>query len=446
MEPPSPHPGGTWVGAGSTSIIPPADYWAYLEMMFPAQRHIIQALKGQSDNRLSEFIPEDLPPVTSAAAAILERVAADGWLRRETRSRCPNCDENLDEAETAQPACPFCGEAFSQHGGVVAAVVYVRSLAPGRTVDWVVAIHGMNTSGAWQEAFSWHLSTTWGRSVPVAVYKYGIIITGVLIAWRRRKLRNALRAKLAALRNEALAQGFSAKPDVIAHSFGTWLFGHLLLQELKQRPEDRLVFGRIILTGCILRPDFPWQKLQEAGLVEDVLNHYGDRDPVVPMAHFTIADSGPSGRRGFDGDAVINLRAAGYGHSDLFSIEKCIVHGKSHQNCTGATEGIRHLDHAYKRFWRPFLTLPAQELHTLPERADPATAWHPLPWLLRGTLFPFLALPLLLMLTALLTTLLGGWLQKFQSLLATFLEIGLTGLGLLTASIAATMLWRRFTR
>jgi len=36
----------------------------------------------------------------------------------------------------------------------------------------------------------------------------------------------------------------------------------------------------------------------------------------------TIVESGPSGRRGFDGDQVLNIQAVGFGHSDLFSIEK----------------------------------------------------------------------------------------------------------------------------
>jgi len=43
------------------------------------------------------------------------------------------------------------------------------------------------------------------------------------------------------------------------------------------------------------------------------------------FVHATIWDSGPSGRRGFDRDQVLNLRAEGYGHSDLFSILPLIL-------------------------------------------------------------------------------------------------------------------------
>jgi hypothetical protein len=48
------------------------------------------------------------------------------------------------------------------------------------------------------------------------------------VAWRRRKLQSQLRVKLAALEKEARHLGFKGKPDVVAHSFGTWLIGHLL--------------------------------------------------------------------------------------------------------------------------------------------------------------------------------------------------------------------------
>ena len=441
MPPPSAHAPRTWIGQGSTSIVPPADYWAYLAGVVPGPQ--LEQLQLLSARRLNEFTPSDLPPPEGTAVELLERVAGDGWLQRIQRQKCPNCRFELDEEQAAQPMCPDCGEAYIQHGGVTAETVYVRNLAKSRDVDWVVAIHGMNTTGAWQEAFGWHIGTTWGRSVPVAIYKYGIVIAGVIMAWRRHKLQHSLRGKLAALRAEAVARGFSGKPDVIAHSFGTWLFGHLLEDELTRGPEERLKFGRIILTGCVLRPDFNWKRIKDAGLVDDVLNHYGSKDAVVPLAHATIWDSGPSGRRGFDGDQVVNLRAEGCGHSDLFSIEKCVVNGKCRQDCTGAAGETRHLEHSYTRYWRPFLTLPRHELCGLPDRADPTTTWRPRPWPLRGTVFPFVALPFIVALLALLAAALGRGLWEVREILATVAGIGAVALALMLAAVAITGLWRQ---
>jgi hypothetical protein len=352
-----------WTGRGSTSIIPPPDYWAHLIGVASAAQ--IEQLQDLSDRRLTEFTPSDLAPPKDTALELLARVAADGWLSQEQRQRCPNCDFELDKEQAGLPTCPSCDEGYSQHGGLTTETVYVRRLPWSRSVDWVVAIHGMNTHGAWQEEFSWHLATTWGRSVPVAIYKYGILRVGVISARRRRKLQNELRNKLAVLRDQAHAHGFSGKPDVIAHSFGTWLLGHLIENELTRKPDGQLRFGRIILTGSILAPDFDWKRLTDSELVEDVLNHSASKDRIVPLARFAIRDSGPSGRRGFEGDQIINVRTEGCGHSDLFSIDKCIEGGKCCQRCTGAANEVRHLDYFYKRYWRPFLTLPSQELRQL---------------------------------------------------------------------------------
>ena len=431
----------TWIGKGSTSIVPPADYWSRLALVMPGLP--VKQLQQKSDLRLNEFTPGDLPPPENMAIELLQRLVGDGWLRQKQRQKCPNCAEVLSDEEVTQPICPYCQEAFGEHGGVTVETFYGRDLAPGRDVDWVIAIHGMNTSGAWQEAFTWHLATTWGQSVPVAVYKYGIVIAGVIMAGRRRTLRDNLRKKLATLRDEARTRGFLGKPDVIAHSFGTWMFGHLLEKELEREETNRLRFGRLILTGCVLRPDFDWKKIKDAKLVEDVLNHYGTKDSVVPLAHATIYDSGPSGRRGFDGHEVINVRAEGFGHSDLFSITKFVVAGKCFQKRTGATREMNHLEYAYNRYWQPFLTLPSEELPGLPDRADPAREWQQFPWPIRDTIFPFLALPVILSLTVLLVADLGRAVGNIREIPRISITIGVAGLASLFTCIGLVWFWRR---
>jgi hypothetical protein len=417
-----------WVGQGSAKILPPTEYWAFLAEEMP--RAQTEILKEQSDQRHTEFTAGDLPGPEADALALLARFASDGWVERRERHRCPECGEELDAQAVTEPACPSCRKNFVDKGGVVTEIVFVRELGAVRGVDWVVAIHGMNTTGGWQEAFSWKFSTTWGRSVPVAVYKYGFVIVGVVLAWRRREFQRELRMKLAALRDEARAQGFLGNPDVVAHSFGTWLFGHLLLDELKQDVPDRLQFGRVILAGCILRPDFDWERIREAHLVEDVLNHCGTADRIVPLAHVTIIESGPSGRRGFDGHQVLNIQAMGFGHSDLFSIDK------------RTANGLTFLTNSYQKYWRPFLTLPATELAALPDRMDPQPPWRQFPWPLRGTLFPFLALPLALTLACLVAAWIGSLLWHWQELLLRFTEVTAAGLVLLLACSALVGFWR----
>jgi len=417
-----------WIGRGSTAILPPPEYWAHLAQVVSGPQ--LDQLEEQSKQRLTEFTPSDLHGPLATALDLLKRFASDGWVEPEQRHRCPHCAKDLDGEEIRVLVCPYCGESYSEHGGITAETVFVRHLAPNRSVDWVVAIHGMNTSGAWQEAFSWLFSTTWGRSVPVAVYKYGIVIAGVVMAWRRGRLQRELRSKLAALRDQARARGFEGSPDVIAHSFGTWLFGHLLEDELA-RESDRLQFGRIILAGCVLRPDFDWKSVRDAGLVQDVLNHYGTSDQIVPLAHATIWDSGPSGRRGFDGDQVVNIRAEGLGHSDLFSIDKYTA------------DSVTYLANSYQKYWRPFLTLPREEFLDLPDRMNPGTPWRQLPWALRGTMFPFFVLPLVVAIVTLFVACLGSYLWELRGLIAIIAMVSFLGVTLLVGSIAVVALWRR---
>src|SRR6266849_2652826 len=163
-----------WVGRGSTKIPPPPEYWAALTEERPGPQ--IEKLKEQSDQRHTEFVAGDLPGLEEDGLALLKRWASDGWVEARQRHHCPECGGDLDAGESLAPTCPHCGKSDREHSGIISELVFVRDLGAVRNVDWVVAIHGMNTSGAWQEAFSWKFSTTWGRSVPVAVYKYGIVI------------------------------------------------------------------------------------------------------------------------------------------------------------------------------------------------------------------------------------------------------------------------------
>jgi serine/threonine-protein kinase len=162
-------------------------------------------------------------------------------------------------------------------------------------------------------------------------------------------------------------------PDVIAHSLGTWLLGHALT-----RNRD-LQVGRVILAGSILRPDFDWAALRASGQVEQVLNHRGDHDRWVPIAHYVISDSGPSGTSGFLCPGVIERVATGFGHSDFFG---------------------EQMSAAYSTAWRPFLTLHAAETVMLANTA-PTSTWRSAPWPLRATVLP-LALLVLLVAVALL--------------------------------------------
>lgn len=308
--------------------------------------------------------PRELASETAATAEAALRLlrdrALEGWLEESQRFTCPHCDEELSAEEAAGELCPFDSEvAFSDHGGVRRHELFTHHAPPTRDVRWVLALHGMNTRGAWQEAFNWMFARAYGGGymVPVAIYKYGVIRPGVVARWRQRQLVRRVAAQIRRLVGETEEAGFGGVPDVVAHSFGTWLLGHALLSE----PDLRV--GRVILLGCPLRPDFDWSRLIDAGRVEAVLNHYGTADIWVRMAQRFIPCSGPAGRRGFDQEAVHNVPAPGFGHSRFF--DEAVMPGE------------------FARLWQPFLTWPAAKLADLPGRHHPGEPWRPSRWKVR---------------------------------------------------------------
>ena len=302
------------------------------------------------------------------AESALGDAVADGKLRVIEVASCPCCQYQLAPDELVQGkstgVCPSCNRAFTDCGsGIQFVSHFLREAEPGRSVPWVLVLHGMNTNGAWQEQFSWRVATTYGRSVPVFIYKYGKVVTGVFLSWRRRALVRQLHDRIRDLAAERTDSPLGSRPDVIAHSFGTWMLGHALASNDPELAD--LAVGRVILVGCILRPDFPWGDILARGRAEAVLNHFSHADRWARVSGFAISDAGPSGHRGFDSSSaevtrslVINRSADGFGHSDYFD--------------------SRLMPDVYKDVWKPFLTSPLQSLGGT-SRTDPASRWSPTP-------------------------------------------------------------------
>jgi hypothetical protein len=297
--------------------------WASLEQQYGAElvaevRHDIQS------RRLLELDPDRIarhvgaPANRDSALSVLRELARDRQITSATTYVCPNCQYDLSDEELQLGECPSCEKPFaSMDEEPHARERFLLQGGARRTIPWLIAVHGMNTTGAWQEEFNWRIATKYKYSAPVAIYKYGIVRPAVMLTWRQRQLLRGLGDRILALIGHAEAAGFSSRPDVIAHSFGTWLIGHLLASDDERY--RRVSFGRIILTGCILRPDFDWEALIRAGRLEAVLNHYGTRDLPARLAHYFIPDSGPSGRIGFVGDGAFDVAEEGWGHSAFFA-------------------------------------------------------------------------------------------------------------------------------
>ena len=279
---------------------------------------------------------------TAQIDGLLAELVQSGWFEPEEVALCPvpSCRTPWPAVEPADGRCEGCHGDLVDLGDPIRETVFLHIAPVPRPVDWVLTLHGMNTRGVWQENLNWLVSLTYGRMVPVRVYKYGMVRLGVLFRRSQRKLRDEVSERLRSFSTQAELAGYRPEPDVIAHSFGTWLLGRAL------EADKTLKVGRVILTGCILPPCFCWQTLIDRGQVEAVLNHYGTADLPVAITRYFIPDSGPAGRRGFDAQGAINVEAPGFGHSTFFDEE---------------------LDQVFEKVWRPFLTAGDLEKLQLPK-------------------------------------------------------------------------------
>lgn len=101
----------------------------------------------------------------------------------------------------------------------------------------------------------------------------GVATLGIMEPFLRGNLAFArVRQKMQRAQNQ-----YPLPPFVIAHSLGTYLTGHVLLETLQLR------LGRILFTGCVLEQRYPWERLvppQRWGLIA-VTNYVGWLDMVA---------------------------------------------------------------------------------------------------------------------------------------------------------------------
>jgi hypothetical protein len=229
---------------------------------------------------------------------------------------------------------------------------YTRSGTPSRDPRCVFAVHGMNTDGAWEHEFGWQVEVAYGYAIPFWPVKYGWACVSPFLGPMQNALRNWLvgqfRERLARRPQRATA----GAPDVIAHSFGTWLIAYALLAD----PDLHL--GRIILVGSIVPPDFDWASLIQAGRVNAVLCHTAGHDIWARLAAWGFPRTGPSGAIGFnDRQAVIHRHDPGFYHGTAFE--------KS------------HLADVFGRVWAPFLEASTPGPDHPPGLGTPThAAWH----------------------------------------------------------------------
>ena len=298
-----------------------------------------------------------------AIREFLNQVSKSGALKKIEAFRCPMpaCKKVLSPAGAPYSACPYCLTDYQEENvAVIGETFYQLAGETSRDIRWMIVVHGMNSRAQWQEEFSWQIANRLPYSAPVLIYKYGWTTIDVLVRWLHRKLASQLGERMRIAIAQAEASRRPPRPDIIAHSFGTYLLSMVLTN-----PDfEDLKFGRVITAGSVIRPDFDWDSLIENGRVEAVFNHVGKKDWPVQIAQFAIPGAGPGGRVGYRAKKTLNVCAPTFKHSDFFLTENL--------RAQIADDGL----------WHNFLTHPLE--HFKPEgRLEPAS-WKHAPLVVRA--------------------------------------------------------------
>lgn len=175
-----------------------------------------------------------------------------------------------------------------------------------RLEEVVFLIHGIRDRAQWQTRVQRILQEIPG--VKVIPIKFGFLdgIRFWFPFWTRKWSIEFTRQQIQIGKNRNPAKHYS----VIAHSFGTYAITKILTDT------KDLVLNRLVLCGCVVRQDFPWDNLASR-ITGQIVNDYGTRDIWPVMAKTLSWGYGETGRHGF-GRADVFDRGHDFKHSDFF--------------------------------------------------------------------------------------------------------------------------------
>jgi O-acetyl-ADP-ribose deacetylase (regulator of RNase III) len=207
----------------------------------------------------------------------------------------------------------------------------------------VILVHGIRTAAGWRERIGNEIEGAHPGLTPVPVgYGFFDIVRFLMPVERWRRA--------AALRVWAAMKGAYDSPNVsevsvIAHSFGTWIIGHLLMNEAN------IKFHRVVFCGAILPTDFAWDKVTAKIDRPDftnaptvfVVNDCGTRDVWPIFAKTMTRGYGPSGRWGFQ-NSLVRDRFHEVDHSGFFKEGFATTHWVPALVGTELTKGVADAD------------------------------------------------------------------------------------------------------
>jgi O-acetyl-ADP-ribose deacetylase (regulator of RNase III) len=162
----------------------------------------------------------------------------------------------------------------------------------------VVLVHGIRTAAGWRERIGNELEKADSSLTPIPIgYEFFDVVRFLTPfgPWRRAAAETVWTKMKSVYENPNIE-----RVSIIAHSFGTWIVGHILATHTVK-------FHRVILCGSVLDTDYDWnrvhQKIQAPVFADapnvKVVNDCGTRDFWPIFAKFATWGYGVAGRWGF---------------------------------------------------------------------------------------------------------------------------------------------------
>ncbi|SEH40204.1 tetratricopeptide repeat protein [Tardiphaga sp. OK245] len=210
-----------------------------------------------------------------------------------------------------------------------------RGLIPVAAKRLIITVHGIRTFGNWQERLEQILSPEpENDDIFFVHYKYGYFsVLAFLIPPLRWLVVRNFRQELVHWSKQKTWD----RIDVVGHSFGT----HLIGWGLASLPSFlKPAIHTIILSGSVLKINFPWRDLTGPNL-RRVVNDCGSKDSVLLINQLLVLFTGMAGRVGFSGatHGGFRNRFFVFGHSGYF-----------------VDDGGKPIDDWMRQYWLPVLT------------------------------------------------------------------------------------------
>ncbi|MCA1363689.1 hypothetical protein I6F14_25310 [Bradyrhizobium sp. IC3069] len=184
----------------------------------------------------------------------------------------------------------------------------IRQLRLRNTV--VVLIHGIRTRALWQGPIRQTLERAGLVAIPTNYNKLDVVRFLLPFEFTKRRTIRRVESDVRSVR----AKFPEADLSILAHSFGTFITGRLILNEEHN-------FSRIVLCGSILPIEFEFASA--ASRFSEIVNEVGSSD-IWPAAAAKLGRRyGPTGSFGFNRPFVRDRRHAKFGHSSFLNAEFC---------------------------------------------------------------------------------------------------------------------------